>query len=54
MTGAFEIEPGVEALLGSSRFAYSDKPPGRAGTDVLFDDILRFMTWKSSVIVDIS
>ena len=37
ITGAFAIEPGVEVLFGSRRLAYSDKPPGRAGVELLLD-----------------
>lgn len=37
ITGALAIEPGVEVLVGSSRFAYSDRPPGRGvGFGLLF------------------
>lgn len=42
-TGPFAMEPGIDVFVGSRRFAYSDRPPGRGGGGLfeeLFCDIL--------------
>ena len=50
-TGPLLIEPGVDALFGSRRFAYRDRPPLRTGGlgVELFDIVISTLeTWYQS------